>query len=115
MPCLPVRHDYEQPTKIKWQCHQGPQRMFEIRPLEDKNWCIVDPNDQPVFSGTYEQCEDWLDLQEAISREAAKRPGLIPRLLSSARALFSPRTTAAADSNSVSKSESSEVSVKPSP
>ncbi len=89
--------------------------MFEIRPLEENKWCIADPNDEPVFIGTYQQCEDWLDQQETISSEAAKRPGLISRVLSSARARFSRRAIAPADSNSVSTSESGEVSVKPSP
>ncbi len=89
--------------------------MFEIRPLEEKKWCIADPNDEPVFIGTYQQCEDWLDQQETISSEAAKRPGLISRILASARARFSRRAKPPADSNSASTSNSSDVSVKPSP
>ena len=42
--------------------------MFQLRPGEAPKWQIVNIRDETVFTGTLRQCEDWLDLQENVSR-----------------------------------------------
>ena len=42
--------------------------MFQLRPVERETWQILNANDEPVFTGSLRQCEDWLDHQENLSR-----------------------------------------------
>lgn len=40
---------------------------FRVRPAESNQliqWAIFDETEQPVYTGTYQQCEDWLDHHE---------------------------------------------------
>ncbi|MFN0198548.1 MAG: hypothetical protein ACKVT0_17515 [Planctomycetaceae bacterium] len=42
--------------------------MFQVRPQHDRLWVIVDEEDQQVFSGTWRECELWLDASENLAR-----------------------------------------------
>jgi hypothetical protein len=42
---------------------------YEVRPAPNGRWTVVNDRDEVVFTGRWEQCEDWLDLHENV------RPG----------------------------------------
>ena len=42
--------------------------MYEVRKTDEGLWQILDEAEQPVFTGTQQQCEDWLDATENLSR-----------------------------------------------
>lgn len=74
--------------------------MFQLRPAERSYWQILNANDEPVFTGSLRQCEDWLDHQENLTRPH-RRP--FSQLASRVRAAFghmavgAPGAVAAAD------------------
>ena len=60
--------------------------MFQLRPPERETSQILNANDEPVFTGSLRQCEDWLDRQENLTRP--QRPPFT-HLAGRARAAFS--------------------------
>ena len=63
--------------------------MYVVRESENGVWEVVDQTDLPVFRGTKQQCEDWLDAVE--NRSLAKTShGLLSRLR---QRIFGPRST----------------------
>jgi len=52
---------------------------FEVRPAESDQWVVFDEDEQSVFTGTYRQCEDWLDVYEN-TRGRQHGPRSLPRL-----------------------------------
>lgn len=49
--------------------------MFQVRHSEGENWVVVDLDDKPLFTGSYRQCEAWLDVRENVARGQARRHG----------------------------------------
>ena len=47
--------------------------MFQVRPKQGSQWTIFDESDQPVFTGTWSECEEWLDLFESLQSAAAQQ------------------------------------------
>lgn len=37
---------------------------FDLRKLDNQTWQILDQTDRVVYSGSLDNCRDWLDLQE---------------------------------------------------
>lgn len=58
--------------------------MYQVRHEKDERWVVLDLNDQPVFTGTRRECEDWLDGQENAARHerVPRSPGLLKRVWS---------------------------------
>ena len=67
--------------------------MFQLRPAERSYWQILNANDEPVFTGSLRQCEDWLDHQENLSRPH-RRP--FSQLASRVRSAFGRMAVGAA-------------------
>lgn len=42
-----------------------------VRHIEGDRWTVMDADDAPAFSGTLQECEDWLDRRENRKRERA--------------------------------------------
>lgn len=51
--------------------------MYQVRHDQDERWVVLDLDDEPIFTGTRRQCEDWLDRQENTARRerAPRRSG----------------------------------------
>lgn len=48
---------------------------YEVRPAQDGLWTVVNDRDQIVFTGNWQQCEDWLDLQQNIGTQPRTNRG----------------------------------------
>lgn len=46
---------------------------YQVRPSQGENWSVVDDHGWCVFEGTVGQCEEWLDHQENVVRQAQRR------------------------------------------
>ena len=68
--------------------------MFQLRPAERNSWQILNGNDEPVFTGSLRQCEDWLDHQENLNRPQ-RRP-FFSQLATRVRAAFGRMSVGAA-------------------
>lgn len=51
---------------------------FAVQPGDGEGdvWKVLDEEGRPVFTGTWRQCEDWLDQYEHDLRRQEKREGL---------------------------------------
>jgi hypothetical protein len=53
--------------------------VYVVRQNHHGLWEVIDESDQPVFQGTKQQCEDWLDAAENSAR-APQNGSLIAKL-----------------------------------
>jgi len=46
---------------------------YQVRPGTENNWTVIDERDRTQFSGTWKQCEEWLDLRENLIKQQNRR------------------------------------------
>ena len=55
-------------------------RSYEVRPLEENQWAVINSDGDAVFVGRLGECEDWLDFQEQLLEQPERAPSLVSLL-----------------------------------